>query len=102
MYLMMPATFACSYAYCLPISKLRPSGNSFFKKVCVSGTPPNALAAVPCNMPTKEMVKAGVFVTLICASVTFGLFPHISGVVFDLGNVSDWTEPQANQTTVAL
>ncbi|KAJ8956308.1 hypothetical protein NQ318_015044 [Aromia moschata] len=73
MYLMMPAALCCSYAYCLPVS-----------------TPPNAIAAGPCNMPSTEMAKAGLGVTLISLAVLFGIFPYYGGVIWDFDTFPDW------------
>nr|XP_023021268.1 protein I'm not dead yet isoform X1 [Leptinotarsa decemlineata] len=73
MYLMMPAALCCSYAYCLPVS-----------------TPPNAIAAAPCNMPTGEMVKVGLGMTVISLVVLFTIFPFYGGLIWDFDVFPEW------------
>lgn len=73
LYLMMPAALCCSHAFCLPV-----------------GTPPNAIAAAPCNLPTREMVKAGLGVSVIAILVLFALFPTLGTVVFGLDEFPEW------------
>lgn len=75
MFLMMPATFACSYAYCLPIA-----------------TPPNALVAAPCNLPTKHMIVAGLGLAIISVAVTMAIFPLMARAIFSLDEFPDWLE----------
>ncbi|VEN39018.1 unnamed protein product [Callosobruchus maculatus] len=81
MSLMMPAALCCSYAYCLPVS-----------------TPPNAIAAAPCNMPTFEMVKVGIFMTLISCSILFAIFPFYAPLIWDLHSFPEWAVTK-NATT---
>ncbi|XP_018318480.2 protein I'm not dead yet [Agrilus planipennis] len=73
LYLMMPAALSCSHAFCLPV-----------------GTPPNAIAAAPCNMPTKEMVKAGIGVSIIALVVLFIMFPTLGAVIYSLNEFPEW------------
>lgn len=73
MYLMMPACLACSHAYSLPV-----------------GTPPNAIAAAPCNMPTKEMVRAGIGVSIISIIVLLVIFPLIGNAIYDFNTFPEW------------
>lgn len=73
MYLMMPAALCCSFAYCLPVS-----------------TPPNAIAAAPCNMPSTEMVKIGLGVCIISLVVLFTVFPFYGAVIWDFNTFPDW------------
>lgn len=73
MYLMMPACLACSHAYCLPV-----------------GTPPNAIAAAPCNMPTKDMVKAGIGVSVISFVALVLIFPPIGNALYDFNTYPEW------------
>lgn len=77
MYLMMPACLACSHAYSLPV-----------------GTPPNAIAAAPCNMPTKEMVKAGIGVSIISLLVLVLLFPIIGNEMYNFSTFPEWASKQ--------
>ncbi|KAI4454382.1 solute carrier family 13 member [Holotrichia oblita] len=81
MYLMMPAALACSHAFCLPV-----------------GTPPNAIAAAPCNMPTKEMVKAGLGVSLIAMVILLAIFPWLGEPIFGLSEFPVWAGGIANAT----
>ncbi|KAK9874168.1 hypothetical protein WA026_002519 [Henosepilachna vigintioctopunctata] len=73
MYLMMPASLSCSFAYCLPVS-----------------TPPNAIAAAPCNMPSSEMAKVGTGVAIISLAVLFCVFPFLSPFVWDMNTFPEW------------
>ncbi|XP_066251962.1 protein I'm not dead yet-like [Euwallacea similis] len=73
MYLMMPATLACSFSYCLPVS-----------------TPPMAIAAAPCNMSSKEMTKAGLGVVVISLCTLFLVFPFLGNVIWDFDQFPDW------------
>jgi len=73
LYLMMPAALACSHAYCLPVA-----------------TPPNAIAAAPCNIPTREMVKAGLGVSIISLAVLFIIFPYLGESIYGLETFPDW------------
>lgn len=73
MYLMMPAALSCSFAYCLPVS-----------------TPPNAIAAAPCNMPSSEMAKVGAGVAVISLLVLFCVFPLLAPLIWDVDTVPDW------------
>lgn len=73
MFLMMPAALSCSFAYCLPVS-----------------TPPNAIAAAPCNMPSSEMAKVGAGVAVISLLVLFTVFPLLAPQVWDVDTVPVW------------
>ncbi|KAJ8916528.1 hypothetical protein NQ315_000170 [Exocentrus adspersus] len=73
MYLMMPASLCCSFAYCLPVS-----------------SPPNAIAAAPCNMPSTEMSKVGLGMVFISLAVLFLVFPFYGPVIWDLNTFPDW------------
>ncbi|XP_056635307.1 protein I'm not dead yet isoform X1 [Diorhabda sublineata] len=75
MYLMMPAALCCSFSYCLPVS-----------------TPPNAIAAAPCNMPSKEMTKVGIGMTIISLLVLFTVFPFYSRLIWDVDTFPIWAK----------
>ncbi|CAG9857679.1 unnamed protein product [Phyllotreta striolata] len=77
MYLMMPAALCCSFAYCLPVS-----------------TPPNAIAAAPCNMASGEMSKVGIGMTIISLLVLFLIFPYYGNLIWDLETFPAWAEEQ--------
>ncbi|XP_049824489.1 protein I'm not dead yet-like isoform X2 [Aethina tumida] len=73
LYLMMPAALCSSFAYCLPVS-----------------TPPNAIAAAPCNMSSTEMVKAGLGVAIISLVVLFLVYPFLGPLAWDLNTFPAW------------
>lgn len=75
MYLMMPAALSCSFAYTLPVS-----------------TPPNAIAAAPCNMPTWDMVKVGLGMTIISITCLFLIFPFYAPVIWDFDTFPEWAK----------
>lgn len=75
LYLMMPAALCCSHAFCLPV-----------------GTPPNAIAAAPFNIPTKDMVKAGLGVSVIAFVVLLVVFPTLGQVIYKLDEFPDWAK----------
>lgn len=73
LYLMMPVALSCSHAFCLPVA-----------------TPPNAIAAAPCNIPTKSMVIAGLGVSVISMSVLLLVFPTFGEVIYHLDTFPEW------------
>ncbi|XP_015836203.1 protein I'm not dead yet isoform X1 [Tribolium castaneum] len=75
LYLMLPTSLCCSFAYCLPVS-----------------TPPNAIAAAPCNMSSTDMVKAGLGVAVISLLVLFAVFPFLGAAIWDLDTYPEWVE----------
>ncbi|CAH1382339.1 unnamed protein product [Tenebrio molitor] len=75
LYLMLPTSLCCSFAYCLPVS-----------------TPPNAIAAAPCNMASTDMVKAGLGVAVISLLVLFAVFPFLAGAIWDLETYPSWVD----------
>ncbi|KAF5284221.1 hypothetical protein FQR65_LT00221 [Abscondita terminalis] len=83
LYLMMPAGLACSHAFCLPV-----------------GTPPNAIAATACNIPTKQMIIAGLGVNVIAYVVLIAIFPFLGPAVYhDLGDFPSWAWENATKST---
>lgn len=72
-YLTLPVTACCSYAYLLPVS-----------------TPPNALAANPCHMPVYEMMKVGFWIALFCTVAAMGILPWYAPQVLHLDGFPDW------------
>lgn len=73
MYLMMPACLACSHAYCLPV-----------------GTPPNAIAVAPCGIRTRDLVKAGLGVSIISLVVLLVVFPFLGNAVYNFDEFPSW------------
>ncbi|XP_015220137.1 Na(+)/dicarboxylate cotransporter 3 isoform X2 [Lepisosteus oculatus] len=82
LYLMIPATIGCSYAFMLPVS-----------------TPPNSIAFASGHLQVKDMVKTGVVMNILgvlslsLAMNTWGLY------VFDLHTYPSWAR-STNVTTV--
>lgn len=81
-YLALPPTLVCSYAFMLPVS-----------------TAPNAIAFGPSGLTTMEMARVGSVVTIICLGVVFLCIETYGTEMFDLGTYPDWM-PQGNQTLV--
>ncbi|MBN3321661.1 S13A3 protein, partial [Atractosteus spatula] len=82
LYLMIPGTIGCSYAFMLPVS-----------------TPPNSIAFASGHLQVKDMVKTGVVMNILgvlslsLAMNTWGLY------VFDLHTYPSWAR-STNVTTV--
>jgi len=81
-YLALPSTLVCSYAFMLPVS-----------------TAPNAIAFGPSGLTTMEMAKVGFTVTVICLGVVFLCIETYGNEMFDLGTYPDWM-PQGNSSLV--
>ncbi|CAH1382338.1 unnamed protein product [Tenebrio molitor] len=73
MYLMMPVCLACSFAFCLPVS-----------------TPPNAIAAAPCNMRTFEMIKVASVIEVIAIVMLIAIFPFLGSLIWDFETFPEW------------
>ncbi len=75
LYLILPVTVACSYAFMLPVS-----------------TGPNAVCFGPSGMTMLQMMRLGFVLNLVClgiitfASNTYGYF------MFDLGDFPSWAQ----------
>ncbi|KAK7080784.1 hypothetical protein SK128_008058 [Halocaridina rubra] len=81
LYLMLPATVACSYAFMLPVA-----------------TPPNAIVFSASNMRSIDMVKAGFIMNIICVLVITLTINTLGVALFDLNEMPSWT----NSTTSSL
>ncbi|XP_041081170.1 solute carrier family 13 member 3-like isoform X1 [Polyodon spathula] len=85
LYLMIPGTVSCSYAFMLPVS-----------------TPPNAIAFASGHLVVKDMVRTGVvmniigFLVLSLAINTWGQY------IFDLYTYPDWAVVHSANATRAL
>ncbi|XP_071533695.1 Na(+)/citrate cotransporter isoform X6 [Panulirus ornatus] len=74
LYLMLPATVSCSYAFMLPVA-----------------TPPNAIVFGAAGMRSSEMVRAGVIMNIICV-IVINFMIHVYGpLIFELGTMPSWT-----------
>lgn len=67
---MVPAALACSCAFCLPVA-----------------TPPNMVVFASKRLPMTEMIRAGVFLNIVCSVLilawTFSLIPAVLDVEAD-------------------
>ncbi|XP_051887162.1 solute carrier family 13 member 3 isoform X2 [Pristis pectinata] len=85
LFLMVPATVVCSYAFMLPIS-----------------TPPNSIAFATGHLKVKDMVKSGIVMNILgillilLAVNTWGYY------LFDLSTYPQWAEPIQNFTRLSL
>ncbi|XP_043228629.1 solute carrier family 13 member 2-like [Amphibalanus amphitrite] len=73
LYLMLPTTLSCSFAFMLPVA-----------------TPPNAIVFGAGNLKSKDMLRAGIVMNLLCVSVTMLVIPTLGNAVFDLDTFPDW------------
>jgi anion transporter len=75
LFLMVPATICCSYAFMLP-----------------SATPPNAIAFSSGKLRMRTMMSVGFFLNIVCILATtahmFAMSPFTFGV--EIGTVPDW------------
>ncbi|XP_045621415.2 LOW QUALITY PROTEIN: Na(+)/citrate cotransporter [Procambarus clarkii] len=78
-YLMLPATICCSYAFMLPVA-----------------TPPNAIVFGAANMKTTQMMYAGIVMNIICIIVINVMINTLGVYMFDLNTMPSWT----NSTTL--
>ncbi|XP_072918144.1 LOW QUALITY PROTEIN: Na(+)/dicarboxylate cotransporter 3 [Hemitrygon akajei] len=85
LFLMLPATVVCSYAFMLPIS-----------------TPPNSIAFATGHLKVKDMVRSG-FVMNILGILLLMLAVNTWGYyMFDLSTYPKWAEPMQNLTLTSL
>lgn len=77
---MIPATMACSCAFCLPIA-----------------TPPNMVVFSTGRLPMREMNKAGILLNIICSLIllgaAFSIIPAVTGVA--ASDFPSWAESAA-------
>ncbi|XP_076062935.1 Na(+)/citrate cotransporter-like [Oratosquilla oratoria] len=79
LYLMLPATVCCSYAFMLPVA-----------------TPPNAIVYGVANMKSSEMLRAGVVMNVLCVIVITVMINTLGVAMFDVKNLPTW----ANTTVI--
>ena len=75
LYLMIPPTLACSYAFMLPIS-----------------TGPNAIVFGPSGMTIMEMVKVGSVMNLICLGIVTLCMNTYGYILYDFGSFPQWAQ----------
>lgn len=73
LYLMLPATVCCSYAFMLPVA-----------------TPPNAIVFAASDMKTSEMMKVGIVMNVICVLAITLMINSLGLVMFDIATVPEW------------
>ncbi|XP_068207725.1 Na(+)/citrate cotransporter-like [Palaemon carinicauda] len=73
-YLMLPATICCSYAFMLPVA-----------------TAPNAIVFSAANMKSTDMMKAGFVMNMLCILVINIMINTLGVAMFDLHNMPEWT-----------
>lgn len=78
LYLMLPATVCCAYAFMLPVA-----------------TPGNAIILTAARMNTHEMMRAGIMMNILCVVVINVMINTLGVVIFDLHTLPSWV----NSTT---
>ncbi|XP_068202926.1 Na(+)/citrate cotransporter-like [Palaemon carinicauda] len=75
LYLMLPATICCSYAFMLPVANAS-----------------NAIVFTAAGMKSADMMKAGFAVNIMCILVINIMINTLGVAMFDLQNLPPWTE----------
>ena len=78
LFLMLPATVTCSYAFMLPVA-----------------TPPNAIVFAAAKMNPIDMVKAGFLMNIICVMVICTLMITYGNFIFDFNTFPEWAMTNA-------
>ncbi|KAK7070205.1 hypothetical protein SK128_027202 [Halocaridina rubra] len=73
LYLMLPATVCCAYAFMLPVA-----------------TPGNAIILTASGLSTYEMVKAGFMMNILCVLVINFTINTLGNAIFDLHTMPTW------------
>ena len=81
LYLMIPATVTCSYAFMLPVA-----------------TPPNAIAHEASGMKTTQMMRVGVVMNIVCVIVNMVAINTYGVPMFDLNQFPEWANKTGNCT----
>ncbi|XP_076045479.1 Na(+)/citrate cotransporter-like [Oratosquilla oratoria] len=80
LYLMLPATISCSYAFMMPVA-----------------TPPNAIVYTAANMRGSDLIRAGWFMKMACIVIATIMINTLGMAIFDdIKGVPSW----ANSTAV--
>ncbi|KAI9557042.1 hypothetical protein GHT06_016839 [Daphnia sinensis] len=86
LFLMLPATVTCSYAFMLPVA-----------------TPPNAIVFAAGKMNPIDMMKAGFFMNIICVFTICVLTTSFGSLIFGFNEFPDWALPKiSNDTLVTM
>ncbi|KAI9557048.1 hypothetical protein GHT06_016845 [Daphnia sinensis] len=83
LFLMLPATVTCSYAFMLPVA-----------------TPPNAIVFAAGKMNPVDMVKAGLLMNVVCVVVICVLMASFGSFIFGFDEFPDWAVPQVKNATM--
>ena len=83
LYLMLPTTLTCSYAFMLPVA-----------------TPPNAIVHQAGGLKTKDMIRAGVVMNVMCVAVITLMTNTLGVALFDLHTFPEWANNTSNATSV--
>ncbi|XP_054707608.1 Na(+)/citrate cotransporter-like [Uloborus diversus] len=81
LFLMLPVTVVCSYAFMLPVA-----------------TPPNAIAFESGNMKTVDMAKPGLVMNLVCCAVQLFMLNTLGVAMFNLNEFPNW----ANNSQISM
>ncbi|KAK9887062.1 hypothetical protein WA026_019997 [Henosepilachna vigintioctopunctata] len=75
LFFMYPVTLSCSFTFMFPVS-----------------APPNSVAAMTCNMATKDMIKVGFFILIISLLILFVASWIFAVFVWDISVFPDWAK----------
>ena len=81
MYLMLPTTLTCSYAFMLPVA-----------------TAPNAIVHQAGGLKTGDMIRAGVVMNVLCVAVITLMTNTLGVALFDLHTFPAWANVTRNGT----
>ncbi|XP_036274078.1 solute carrier family 13 member 3 isoform X1 [Pipistrellus kuhlii] len=82
LYLMIPATVGCSYAFMLPVS-----------------TPPNSIAFASGHLLVKDMVRTGLLMNLMGIMILNMAINTWAQPIFQLGSFPDWAQHHLTNVT---
>nr|XP_014346573.1 PREDICTED: solute carrier family 13 member 3 isoform X3 [Latimeria chalumnae] len=85
LYLMIPGTVGCSYAFMLPVS-----------------TPPNSIAFASGHLLVKDMVKTGIIMNLMGVLLLSLAINTWGQYIFHLATFPDWASPRIMNVTMAV
>jgi len=85
LYLMMPVTISCSYAFMFPI-----------------GTPSNTMVFTAGKMKAGDMAKPGMLINVYTVLIVCAVTELIGTAVLDLHTYPDWANPDRTQMSATL